>query len=1100
MQATLLDAIESHVTHQANHPALTYKMSDGTRYTRTYSELIQNAKKVATHLMHQCSPGERALLMYPHGIDFIEAFLGCLYAGVIAVPAYPPWRNRNSDRVIAIARDCTARLFLCSSDSERNVRSELSNHFPGSNVVVTNTLATTKAEVVATAISPSDIAFLQYTSGSTSLPKGVVVTHGNIFANEAAIQTNWNLTPNDVGVSWLPMFHDMGLIGGILQPLFVGCHSVLFSPSTFLRDPLRWLRIISDWKATFSGGPNFAYELCCNRFSSQQAEGLDLSRWTAFNGSEPVRSETLKRFLDTFSPYGFRSNAFLPCYGMAETTLLISGGPAESEHTTLSVSRNALEANRIELVASEKELIGCGRVARGLQVRIVDPETGTISKENQIGEIWVSGTSVSSGYWQQPDITEDVFGAKIVGEPDDSWLRTGDLGFIHHDEVFITGRLKDLIIIRGRNIYPQDVENFVSDLINLREPNACAAFATTIDGEERITIAIECSRVWLHDEKSEPLEERLKSMSHEAILAIASKFEVPVFQFLWLRPSTFPRTSSGKVARKPLEKAYLNGELQGSIVSMTNASGSSSESTRGHEIEATCDDSTDAVDTGEYFSRILSVIAAWHHDHDLPKVSLSADTKITSLGIDSLAAEEICLKLERVTGKSITVDAFYQNSTLGQLSAQLSPTVSPSSLGSHSAIVTGTRTKALERYKHATERFRNLERSGYSFFGTEIESQHQDTVMVGEHTMLMLASYSYRGLINHPEINQATKIAIDQFGTGAHGVRLLAGTVSEHRKLEREIADFLMTDDSIVFSSGFVTNIATISSLVGHGDLVVGDEYNHASIADGCRFSGATFKTFDHNSTDQLERVLASSSAAVKLVVVDAVYSMDGDIAPLPEIIAICRRHDALLMVDEAHSLGVIGKTGRGIQEFFNLEADAIDIKMGTLSKTIASCGGYIAAKQEIIDFLRFNARGYIFSAALPAPQVAAARASLEVLRKDVMGTEKLESLRQRFCDDLRELGYHVPPSESAIIPIIFSSEDQTLEAVKFCRERKLFVVPVFYPAVPMDKPRIRATVTSSMSEKDIAFAVNIFRDLQQHLAITSVNHKTGGGGGDSSQ
>jgi glycine C-acetyltransferase len=351
-------------------------------------------------------------------------------------------------------------------------------------------------------------------------------------------------------------------------------------------------------------------------------------------------------------------------------------------------------------------------------------------------------------------------------------------------------------------------------------------------------------------------------------------------------------------------------------------------------------------------------------------------------------------------------------------------------------------------------------------------------------------------LINRPEVNEAAQQAISSYGTGAHGVRLLAGTFNAHRQLEQEIAAFFGAEDAIVYSSGFMTNLATVAALVSKGDVVIGDELNHASIVDGCEFSDATFLTFAHNNTNELEKLLRQNAGKKMLVVVDAVYSMDGDIAPLPRISELCHQYGALLMVDEAHSLGVIGATGKGIQEHFGLAPDAIDIKMGTLSKSVASCGGFIAARREIVDFLKFNARGFIFSAALPASQVGAARKCLEIIQRETHLAERLREISARFVSGLRDLGFNVPPTESAIVPVVFSSEEETLEAVGFCRKHGLFVVPVFYPAVPMDKPRIRATVMASFGETDVDEALKVFAKLADSKS-SSVSLGKGGGAGD---
>jgi glycine C-acetyltransferase len=347
-------------------------------------------------------------------------------------------------------------------------------------------------------------------------------------------------------------------------------------------------------------------------------------------------------------------------------------------------------------------------------------------------------------------------------------------------------------------------------------------------------------------------------------------------------------------------------------------------------------------------------------------------------------------------------------------------------------------------------------------------------VKVDGRWMLMFSSYSYLGLIGHPEVNAATREAVDAFGAGCHGARLIAGTTELHQRLEREVADFLRAEAAVVFNTGYVTNLATVAALAGEGDWVIGDEYNHASIADGCRFSGARVLTFRHNDPGSLEARLREAGTGGRLVVVDAVYSMEGDVAPLPEIHRLCERWDALLMVDEAHSLGVLGATGRGVQEHFGLPPDAIGVKMGTLSKSLGSCGGYIAGDAALVDQLRHTARGYLFSVAAPVPQVAAALRGLEVLRREPGRVAALRENARRLIAGLRRLGFRLTATQTPIVPILCDTQEQTLEMTARCREMGLFVVPIVYPAVPMNSPRVRASVTAAHTEADIDVALDI--------------------------
>ena len=350
--------------------------------------------------------------------------------------------------------------------------------------------------------------------------------------------------------------------------------------------------------------------------------------------------------------------------------------------------------------------------------------------------------------------------------------------------------------------------------------------------------------------------------------------------------------------------------------------------------------------------------------------------------------------------------------------------------------------------------------------------------------MLMFASYSYLGLIGHPKINAAAKAAIDEFGTGTHGVRLLAGTLTLHTELEETIADFKSTEDAITFSSGYVTNLAAVSTMVMRHDVVICDKLNHASIVDGCQLSGADFVRFKHNDMTDLERCLQKADAdAAKLVVVDAVFSMDGDIINLPRVVELCRQYGAYLMVDEAHSVGVLGATGRGIEEHFGL-GNVIDLKMGTLSKTIPSVGGYLAGKKDIIHMFRHASRAFIFSAALPPAQAAAAKAAFQVMRDEPERVETLRRNAAQFMGGLKQLGFDTMQTETAIVPVLCRADEKAFEMVRYCQHDDIFVLPVVSPAVPEGLARLRATVIATHTPAEIDRALTVFERAGKRAGI----------------
>lgn len=443
----------------------------------SFSELDRIARAIASHLQCMDVRGKSVLLLYPPGIDYVGAFFGCIYAGAIAVPAYPPSKH-HVHRLLSIVDDASPSLVMTTPELRDKLESASRETWkqPTLSWLATNTCDTHNAENwVPHAPGPDSLAFLQYTSGSTGNPRGVMVSHGNVLANQELIKRSFQHTSESIVVGWLPLYHDMGLIGNILQPLYLGSTAVLMSPLAFLEKPIRWLRAISKYRAITSGGPSFSYEHCVRRITAEQKQGLDLSRWRlAFNGAEPVRATTMERFYNVFADCGFRREAFAPCYGLAESTLFAAGPSAGTPNVMRRLDRAALKEHRVMeasvAVAPSDVVVSCGQVGTGHEIRVVDPATGTLLSDERVGEIWLAGPSVAQGYWRRPEESEHTFRATLTGESVGRFLRTGDLGFVDHSEVYVTGRIKDLIIIGGRNYYPQDFERVLDEQFEALRP------------------------------------------------------------------------------------------------------------------------------------------------------------------------------------------------------------------------------------------------------------------------------------------------------------------------------------------------------------------------------------------------------------------------------------------------------------------------------------------------------------------------------------------------------------------------------------------------------------------------------------------------------
>lgn len=558
---TLVALLRYRAQQQPDQVAYTFLVDGEQEKIRwTYAELDQQAGAIATHLQTQTAPGSRVLLLYPPGLDYIAAFFGCLYAGMIAVPAYPPRPNRSLERLEAIVANSQASSVLTLSSILDNLERRIAE------VPTLETLiwkATDTLPIVdfqdGPDVTSEDLAFLQYTSGSTATPKGVKISHGNLIHNLKSLYRCFEINEHSRGVFWLPLYHDMGLIGGVLQPLYSGRPATLMPPLMFIQRPVRWLAAISQDRATISGGPNFAYDLCVRKVTDEQRETLDLSCWElAFNGAEPINPQMLEAFTEAFAPCGFRPEAFYPCYGMAEATLFISGGLKSELPILKTIQTEALKDN--QAVAAQPQetrcqtLVSCGRSLPDQSLKIVNPDTLQCCAEQEVGEIWVSGPSIAQGYWQQPEQTIEIFAA-YLGEAG-PFLRTGDLGFIYEGEVFFTGRLKDVIVLNGKNYYPQDIEATLEGCIPDLQTSGAAVFMAKINGSEQLVAMVEVERRMMSRCRQPEEQEIIFSTFHKAVW---SAHELLLKEFYLVKPGGLPRTSSGKIQRYRCREMVVDG-------------------------------------------------------------------------------------------------------------------------------------------------------------------------------------------------------------------------------------------------------------------------------------------------------------------------------------------------------------------------------------------------------------------------------------------------------------------------------------------------------------------------------------------------------------
>ena len=568
-----MDRLRYWADHQGDQFGFGFTSDGEDEIRMTYGQLETRARAIGAHLLTAGMQGERALLLYPPGLDFVAAFFGCFFAGMVAVPAYPPRRNRNMGRIQAISDDAEAKIVLSVSEVTDRAQGLLDEapHLQSLTWLATDEISNAEAEQWKPhSPGETDLAVLQYTSGSTGMPKGVMLTHGNLIQNCELITRGFETTRDASAVTWLPTYHDMGLVGGVLQPLFIGRPNVLMPPMAFLQKPIRWLRAISKYKVTIAGGPNFAYALCNEKITPEQCEGLDLSSWSvAFNGAEPIRAETLAAFTKKFAPYGFRAEAHYPCYGLAETTLMVTGSVKAEPAAICSFDAEALERHEVVPVQSRsaeesnaaqrpvsRELVSCGRLFENTDVFIVDGETCEKLGEGKVGEIWVCGPCVGVGYWKRPEDTERVFQARLKDD-ERRFLRTGDLGFLQDGQLYVTGRCKDLIIVRGRNLYPQDIEKTVEAAHSSLQAGASAAFSVEVDNDEHLIIVQEIKRQ--HRRTNQEDQEEIFDAIRQAVI---EDYDVPPHTILLLKAGKLPKTSSGKIQRSACCQQFEAGTIE----------------------------------------------------------------------------------------------------------------------------------------------------------------------------------------------------------------------------------------------------------------------------------------------------------------------------------------------------------------------------------------------------------------------------------------------------------------------------------------------------------------------------------------------------------
>ncbi|MCB0718648.1 MAG: aminotransferase class I/II-fold pyridoxal phosphate-dependent enzyme [Bacteroidetes bacterium] len=1095
--SNLVGLLESRALHQGDDLAYTF-LSDGEsdEISVTYRDLDRRARAIASQLQSTGARGSRALLLYPSGLEYIQAFLGCLYAGVVAVPAYPPRKNQSLDRIDSIVTNAEATHVLATSSILRDIERQFAEHphLEAMHRLATDQLPTELCDAYSEFdIKGEDLAFLQYTSGSTDHPKGVMVSHANLMHNQALMNSAFGLGDGDRVLGWLPLYHDMGLIGNVLHSLYCGVPCVLMAPVTFLQKPIRWLDAITRHRATVSGGPNFAYDLCVRKISEEQREGLDLSSWTvALNGSEPIRAATLNNFADAFGPYGFRKESFFPCYGLAEATLFVSGGPRQQTPRIDCVDPDAFATNRICPVACDAgephALVSSGHVWEGQKLQIVNPETLQVCSDGEVGEIWLASGSVTQGYWKRPDETKDSFDGHVAGSNNGAALRTGDLGFRMNEALFVTGRLKDLIIIRGRNHYPQDIEATVGSAHAAVRAGCAAAFSIDVDGEEQLAVVTEVTRTAMRDLDADAVSAAIRK-------AISTAHELYAHTIVLIKTGSLPKTTSGKIQRRKCRQDLLTGSLlivgtehtfcgdgsgveadlaseisvrptagshagsnanggapngngiasngiasngiaSNGIASNSNGNGSTAKS-NGHQpltrVDLLKPDTGARADAlAAHIQRLLARARKTTPD------DINIEEPLSNIGLDSLDLAELTATIENdmqlIPPSLESMQDLTIRELVGRLAIQLGvggETDATDAIAGESANGTATPSDLFAKCDTDKGYFGKYRLAGDKYFTQPVlEGPIGPRMRFDGRDVVVWSVNNYLGIANHPHVADRARATLETHGTWAPmGSRLLTGNTERHMALESRLAGFLGKESSIVFNFGYMGVIGTINALVEESDTVIIDSLSHACIVDGALLAsrGKQFRVFRHNDMESLEDQLRAANANRRggvLVVTEGLFGMTGDLATLPEICDLKEQYDARLFIDDAHGFGIMGPTGAGTAEHLGVQ-DRVDLYFGTFAKSFAAIGGVTAGDRNVVDYIRYNARPNIFAKSLPMIYVESVDAAMDIVEAEGERRDQVWHISRKLQKGLIDLGFTVGSTESPITPVYIPAGDE---------------------------------------------------------------------------
>ncbi len=925
-------------------------------------------------------------------------------------------------------------------------------------------------------IDGNSLAFLQYTSGSTAAPKGVMVTHGNLLHNLGMIYDGLGYSPDSHMVSWLPPYHDMGLIGCILQPLYGGFPATLMPPVSFLQRPIGWLRTISRLGADTGGGPNFTYDQCSSKVTPEELATLDLSRWkVAFNGAEPIRQETMDRFAATFAPCGFRREAFYPSFGIAEGTLVVSGNPNTSLPTALPVKGAELERNRVAPASAgdkgARTLVGLGRALGNQKILVVDPESRTRCPGDRVGEIWLAGPSVAQGYWDRSEDTEHAFRAHEAETGEGPFLRTGDLGFLHDGELFLTGRLKDLIVIRGLNHYPQDIEQTVERSHVALRSGGCVAFSVTNDENEQLVVVQELERRYVRNADAGEVAASVRR-------AVAVHHDLQVLAVVLVRTGSIPRTSSGKIQRRATRASYEDGTL---AVVATDVSDDGPDEQDGEAEPGAAGSSATGLHDVAQTDRVVSIVRDFVERRGRSGPVQPTDALQADLGLDSLAVAELLIEVESTfgvrLGDSVVSDLRTVEDVCGAV-REAPENGAPASTASDGLVGLQERI------------FRQIPQ-----LGAVVSEQDGRNVKIDGRWYSDFASANYLGLDLHPEVQTSIAEAVERWGAHPSWTRAVASP-QIYEDLEQEIAKFIKAPHALVFPTVTLLHSGVMPVLAGSDGVILLDRAAHNSMQEAAQLAGSrgtAVAWFDHNDPHDLEEQLEYHRGRPrKVIAIDGVYSMSGDYPPLQEFARLARKHGARVYVDDAHGLGVIGESptpdnpygelGNGIVRHLGMRYGDDIVYVGGMSKAFSSMVAFVSCADEDEKRRLSMASTAVFSGPCPTASLASALTGLRISRGDEGADlrRRLLVLTRQLVEGARDLGFEV--DNNGLFPLVSVGIGTGPDVVNACNvlwEDGILITPALFPAVPADRGALRFTLTAANTEEQVQQAIEALRKVR---------------------